>query len=93
MSIEEELKRKYPNITKEHLQDASKCMNILVNWLKQVLSNPSEGPAIGIGYSIRESAKEIAKDNDLNSDIVCAMIFDSARLRGLSEVTEKLENK
>jgi hypothetical protein len=38
MSTEKELKRKYPNITKEHLQDASKRMNILVNWLKQVLS-------------------------------------------------------
>jgi len=76
MSTEKELKRKYPNITKEHLQDASKHMNILVNWLKQVLSNPSESSAIGIGYSIKESAKEIAKDDDLDSDIVCAMIFD-----------------
>lgn len=71
MSIEE---AKYPNITKEHLQDASKRMNILVNWLKQVLSNPSESSAIGIGYSIKESAKEIAQD-ELDSDIVCAMIF------------------
>jgi len=76
MSIEKELKRKYPNIAKEHLQDASKRMNILVNWLKQVLSNPSESSAIGIGYSIKESAKEIAKDDDLDSDLVCAMIFD-----------------
>ena len=76
MSIEKELKRKYPNITKEHLQDASKRMNILVNWLKQVLSKPSESSAIGIGYSIKESAKEIAKDDDLDSDIVCSMIFD-----------------
>jgi hypothetical protein len=76
MSIEKELKREYPNITKEHLEDASKRMNILVNWLKQVLSNPSESSAIGIGYSIKESAKEIAKDDDLDSDIVCVMIFD-----------------
>jgi hypothetical protein len=76
MSMEKELKRKYPSITKEHLQDASKRMNILVNWLKQVLSNPSESSAIGIGYSIKESAKEIAKDDDLDSDLVCAMIFD-----------------
>ena len=76
MSMEKELKRKYPSVTKEHLQDASKRMNILVNWLKQVLSNPSESSAIGIGYSIKESAKEIAKDDDLDSDLVCAMIFD-----------------
>jgi len=76
MSIEKELKRKYPNVTKEHLQDASKRMNILANWLKQVLSNPSESSAIGIGYSIQESAKEIAKDDDLNSNLVCAMTFD-----------------
>ena len=73
--MEKELRR-YPSITKEHLQDASKRMNILVNWLKQVLSNPSESSAIGIGYSIKESAKEIAKDDDLDSDLVCAMIFD-----------------
>lgn len=79
MSIEKELKRKYPNITKEHLQDASKRMNVLVNWLKQVLSNPSESAAIGIGYSIKESAKEIAKDDDLDSNIVCAMIFDKLK--------------
>jgi hypothetical protein len=74
--MEKELKRKYPNITKEHLQDASKRMNVLVDWLKQVLSKPSGSSAIGIGYSIKESAKEIAKDDDLDSDIVCAMIFD-----------------
>ncbi len=61
MSIEKELKRKYPNITKEHLQDASKRMNVLVNWLKQVLSNPSESSAIGIEYSIGESAKDMSK--------------------------------
>lgn len=85
MSIERELKRKYPNITKEHLQDASKRMNILVNWLKQVSSNPSEVSAIGIGYSIKESAKEIAKDDGLDSDIVCAMIFDKLAVRGLLE--------
>jgi hypothetical protein len=50
-------------------------MSILVNWLKQILSHPSERSAIGIGYSIKESAKEIAKDDDLNSDIVCAVIL------------------
>jgi hypothetical protein len=66
-------------MTKEHLQDASKRMNILVNWLKQILLNLSESSAIGIGYSIGESAKEIAKDDDLDSDMVCAMIFDKLK--------------
>lgn len=73
----EQLEKKCNLATKKQLQNASKRMSILVHHLTNIPA--CESTAIGIGFSVRKSSEDIAKDNNLDCDTVCNVIFAATK--------------
>jgi hypothetical protein len=74
----EQLEKKFPSATKKQLQNASKRMGEIVHFLVNIPL--CESAAVGIGFSVKQSSEDIAKENNLDGDTVCKIIFDAAHL-------------
>lgn len=72
-----QLEKNFPSAMKKQLQNACKRMNKIVNTLMKI--PPCESAAVGIGFSVKQSSESIAKDNNLDGDILCNLIFDTVR--------------
>ncbi|MGD0495382.1 MAG: hypothetical protein ABSB28_05010 [Candidatus Bathyarchaeia archaeon] len=64
-------------VTKKQLQNASKRMSTLVH---QLTNDPAcESAAIRVVFSVRKSSEDIVKENDLDCDVVCSIVFIVAK--------------
>lgn len=74
----ERLEKNFSSATKKQLQNASKRMGEIARFLINIPL--CESAAVGIGFSVKQSAEDIARDNNLDGDIVCKIIFDTVHV-------------
>jgi len=72
------LKENFQSITKDQLRNVTKKMTEITNILINIPL--SESAAVGIGFSIRQSAESIAEENNLDAEILSNIIFNSVQL-------------
>jgi len=75
--LQNRLRKSYPSISKRHLEDAVQKMSDIVKFLVDIPL--CESAAVGIGFSVKQSSETIAKDNGLDADKICDIIFEASR--------------
>lgn len=72
-----QLKENFRSITKDQLRNVTEKMTEITDILINIPL--CESAAVGIGFSIRQSAESTAKENNLDAEILSNIIFNSVR--------------
>jgi hypothetical protein len=73
-----QLKKSFRSMTEDQLKNATEKITEIIRFL---IDMPlCESAAVGIGFSVRQSAEDIAEENNLDAEILCKIVFDSIRV-------------